>query len=161
MFGDIENLVYGDPAWGLKSLIVGGIQHQEGDREPFAQGSLGILKDRAANDGEAIALASTTFRALANPVERTMRDVEDFLVPTLGALNAVRPAPSYQIALAGILVGKHFEVFFERDNNEIAKSKCGVNWGKVPITFAFAQMAAGDNSYRATQPDEPPQLAYP
>jgi len=80
-------------------------QHQVSDLEPKVQLDFGVLKDRAGDDREAIAvtlvagnglaslLIETLSAALAHPIERASLEREDFTVAAARASNfAVRPA---------------------------------------------------------------------
>jgi len=109
---------------GTDSLF--GVQHQEGNHEPFAQRALGILKNRPADNTEpkAVALVASDDlaspfvhglrAALANPVVRAVRNVKHLCAAALRAAHAVRLAFRLQIFLARRFVGELLQQVFER-----------------------------------------------
>lgn len=92
--------------------------HEVNHLEPDAQVIVGILKDGFGDDGEAIAVPSTAFLALTNPVKGLGLQLIDFVVAATRALNAIRPAAFLQELFAG---------FFRRKAaHELRESESGL-----------------------------------
>jgi len=127
---------------GAHSLL--GLHHQVGDLEPRSERVLRILKDRAADNAESIAVAlmadghrASLFidrlrAALAYPVEGAMRHVKYLFASALRAFDAVRPAARNQILLAGFFGRELFQQLFQRHPQNIHILACGVNCGIFP-----------------------------
>lgn len=77
------------------------VEHEMGHNEPITERPLGILKDCPADNAKSVAVATATVSRFANPVERTMSDVEDFGVAAFGTTDAIRPTLLRQIGFAG------------------------------------------------------------
>jgi len=103
------------------------LSHQEHDLEPHAQSVVGVLENRPADDAEAIAVALVARNdlaslrvdcfdsALANPVEGSVCDMEDFLISTARASdNAIGPTLRNQIGLAAFFGRELSQQFGER-----------------------------------------------
>lgn len=86
------------------SLFAG--QHQVHNFEPLAERLVGILENRARDNGKAIARVAAWSALRALPVPLAGLQVIDFGIAATRAVNAVRPAPGLQISLARILVTK-------------------------------------------------------
>src|SRR5262249_41003827 len=68
------------------------------------QRHLGVLEDRAGQNGEAIAVALPALRVLADPVERPRLERVDLLRGVAaGAAHAARPALGHEVGLASIV----------------------------------------------------------
>jgi hypothetical protein len=76
-------------------------QHQVRDFEPVAERFVGVLKNRARDDGETIAVLCAL---LALPVPLARRQVIDGGVATARAVNALGPTAGLQIGFARIVV---------------------------------------------------------
>jgi hypothetical protein len=85
---------------GAHSLLAG--QHQMGDAVPVTQGLFGVLKNRARQSGEAIALWGTL---TALPVKRLVaRGVIQLGIAAARAIDAFRPAPRHEVVKASRVV---------------------------------------------------------
>jgi hypothetical protein len=121
-----------------------GIQHQEGNHKPFAQRSLCVLKDRPADNAEAVAVALVASghfasllvhglsAALANPMIRAMGNVKDFCVTALRAAHAFGPALRFQIFLASGFVGELLQQVFERHEKNYSEFLVWCQLGENP-----------------------------
>jgi hypothetical protein len=85
---------------GANSLLAG--EHQVRDAEPLAERLVRVLKDRARNMREAIAVH---LASLALPVMAGCQSV-NLGVAATRAMNAVRPSPRDQINAASFLIGE-------------------------------------------------------
>ena len=93
------------------------VAHDEHDLEPRSQRVFGVLENRLSDHAESVSVAPTAILALANPVERAMRDVKHFLIPASRAFNfAVRPSLLNQKALAIIFSLKLLDHLIERSH---------------------------------------------
>ncbi len=80
-------------------------QHEVDDFEPHPQRLVGVLKDRASNDGEPIAVRRTS---PALPMEGLVgRRIVKLEIAATRAVDAIWPAPSLQIGFAGFFVREH------------------------------------------------------
>ena len=84
---------------GADALFAGG--HKVHDLEPLAERLVGVLKNRADQNREAIALR---IALLALPMPLAGLQVINGGVATARADNAVRPAAGLQVGFAGVLV---------------------------------------------------------
>ena len=91
------------------------LEHQEDDLEPITQGVLGVLKDGAANNGEAIAVLVAL---LANPMEWTSFQCPHFGVAALGTRHTVRPPLGDQVFFAGFFRVKLHQQFVNLHGND-------------------------------------------
>jgi hypothetical protein len=87
---------------GAHSLLAG--EHEMGNPEPVAKRLLRVLKNRARQGRETVAL----WCALAAlPMERLVaRRIVEVRIATAGAVDAFRPAPRYEVAERGFHVTK-------------------------------------------------------
>lgn len=87
---------------GAHSLLAG--KHEMGDAEPVAKRFFRVLKNRARQRRETVAL----WRALAAlPMEGLVAGrIVEVRIATAGAMDAFRPAPRYEVAKAGFVVTK-------------------------------------------------------
>jgi len=79
-------------------------EHQVNDLEPLPQTDVGILKNRIDQHGKPVAARLGAVGTL--PVKRARADGRNLLVATSRASNAIRPAPSSQVRLAGAVIRK-------------------------------------------------------
>src|SRR5215204_3849814 len=79
-------------------------QHEVDDTKPVAKADVRVLKDRARDDGKAIAgrAAWGTLRAL--PVPPARMKLVNLRIVTARAANALRPATSLQIGPASVVM---------------------------------------------------------
>lgn len=86
-------------------------QHHVYDSEPVAQADVGILKNGANKDREAVAARLDALCAL--PMKRPVSERIDLFIATTGTFDANRPAPGLQIRLAGIAIREHVLELFD------------------------------------------------
>lgn len=85
---------------GAHSLLTG--KHQMGDAIPVAERLLGVLKDRARDGREAVAVRVAV---AALPMKRLVaRGVVQVRIATARAMDAFRPAPRYEVRKARLVV---------------------------------------------------------
>ena len=85
---------------GARSLLAG--EHEVGDPEPVAEWLLGVFKDRPDQQRKPIAV---WVAFLAKPMKRLVAGcVIQVGIAAARAMDAFRPAPRHQVALAGFLV---------------------------------------------------------
>jgi hypothetical protein len=84
------------------SLFAG--QHQMRDLEPLAERLVGVLKNRASDDGKAVARIASWSALRALPMPFASVQVIDRRIAATRAVNAVGPAAGLQIGAARILV---------------------------------------------------------
>lgn len=85
------------------ALLAG--HHQVNDFEPLAKRLVRVLKDRARDMGETVALIRRAFVAL--PFASHRLDRKYLGIATAGAIHALGPAPGNQVVRAMILIGEH------------------------------------------------------
>lgn len=86
---------------GTDALLA--LRHEVDHLEPDAKVIVRVFKHGLGDNGEAIAIASTAFLALADPVKGLGLQLIDFAIAATRAFHAIRPAAFLQELLAGFL----------------------------------------------------------
>jgi hypothetical protein len=95
------------------------VAHDEHDLKPRPQWIFSVLENCFRDDAESVAVAPAAALPLANPMEGTMRNVENLHVPATGAFDyAVRPALLNQKPLAIVFGLKRGQQLIERLHEE-------------------------------------------